>query len=125
MVLWFYGLCVMAVWFYGVMVLWLYDFMVVCRYGFTVLWFYSFIALWFYGFVFSKIYRITTPCFQEEIDPVSKIFQEFISRTVEICPYPSFPKLTNMWVCRILKSTKLIVVKAVPVTFLDSLEIFR
>ena len=40
-----------------------------------VLWFYGFVVLRLYGFMASTIHQISIPCFQEDIDPISKIFK--------------------------------------------------
>ena len=35
---------------------------------------YGFMVLWFYGFMVSKVHQISISCFQEDLDPISKIF---------------------------------------------------
>ena len=79
----------MVVWFYGFMVLWSHGFMVL---WFMVLWFYGVVVLWLYGFVellfsgcmvlwfcwFLVLWSQFTKhllCFQEDVDPISKILK--------------------------------------------------
>ena len=82
LVLWFYGF--MVLWFYGCVVLWFQGFMVLWFYAFMVLWFCSFMFLWFYEFVvlwllgFESL-PISISCFQEIIDPISKIFKILVN----------------------------------------------
>ena len=54
------------------MVLWFYG-LVVC--SFMVLWFYGLIVLWFLGL---KVYQIAISCFEEDIDPICKIFENLL-----------------------------------------------
>ena len=42
-----------------------------------------------------KKYTISVSCFQEDIDPISQIFQIF-KRAFIICQCPPFPKSINM-----------------------------
>ena len=81
---WFLGFLVswllgfLVYWCLGVLVLWFCGFMV---YGFMVLWFCFFVILWFYGFIVLwfcdfmvfKNYKISIPCVQEGIHPISKV----------------------------------------------------
>ena len=63
MVVWFYGLT--AVWLYGFMVLWFDGCIVLC------------VLLWLCGFMVSKNTNFIS-CFQEYIDPISKIFKTLL-----------------------------------------------
>ena len=54
------------------MVLWIHGFMVLWFYGFMFLWLSGFMVVWFLGF---KKYQISFSCFQEDLDPISKIFK--------------------------------------------------
>ena len=68
----------MALWFYAFLVLWLYGFMVLWFYSCMFLWFYGFMVVWLYGVMVSGFHFLTKcsiSCFQEDIDPISKIFK--------------------------------------------------
>ena len=76
MVSWLYGFLVL--WFCGFIVLWFYSCMVLWLYGYMALWFCGLTARCFYGFIVflvSTTYQIVIARFQEDVDPISKIFK--------------------------------------------------
>ena len=73
MVYGFMVLMVMVLWFYGFMLLWLYHLMNLWFYSVMVLWFDGFVVLWFHVCMFCKKCQLSISCFQEDIDPVSKL----------------------------------------------------
>ena len=99
MALWFDGFmvsCFMVLWFYG---LWFY--------GFVVVLFHDFMDLWFCGFLVSNIYQISISCFQEDIDPISKIFKNLLDGSSGLFSPRLFQICSNC--CNVLKRSKFII----------------
>ena len=121
MVLWFYSFIASYVWCYGfmvsgfmaswLMVLWLYGFMLdgfivlsLCRFhGLKVLWFYSCIVQWFY---ISRSYQMFISCFQDDIDPISKIFEIWLRGSSPCFGARLVPKSIKRWVSQMFRYEK-------------------
>ena len=71
--------------------------------GFVVLWFYGFVVckflvFWIYGFMVSGFQHFTWflfSCFQEDIDPISKIFMVYHT-DLHHCSAPTFSETVNI-----------------------------
>ena len=70
---------------FWVFVFWFYGFIVLRLYGVMV---YDFMLLWIHCFLVSTICQLSISCFQEDIDPISKIFRNSLegsSKVVDAC----------------------------------------
>ena len=91
MLLWFYDF--MVLWFDGFMV---HGFIVFWFCGFIVVWFFCVVVLWLYGFLVLHFYQTSVSCFQEDIDPICKIFDILIDGSSVFFPAPVFSQIVNV-----------------------------